>query len=44
MVQLDHSPAARRDGLLVKRLDVVRRFFLFRFGIVHRTRLPAPAP
>ncbi len=25
--------------LLVKRLDVVRRFFLFRFGIVHRDRL-----
>jgi pimeloyl-ACP methyl ester carboxylesterase len=25
--------------LLVKRLDVVRRFFLFRFGIAHRDRL-----
>jgi pimeloyl-ACP methyl ester carboxylesterase len=25
--------------LLVKRLDVVRRFFLFRFGIAHRERL-----
>jgi pimeloyl-ACP methyl ester carboxylesterase len=25
--------------LLVKRIDVVRRFFLFKFGIVHRDRL-----
>jgi pimeloyl-ACP methyl ester carboxylesterase len=27
--------------LLVKQLDVVRRFFLFRFGLVHRERLTA---